>query len=74
MAVHHIAFLTGYRNRVGAILTWWVAFSLDVRRERSFTTRAAGLLQDLYQPLVGGADKLEASTGDATAATPRPPA
>ena len=23
----HIAFLTGYRNRMGAILTWWVAFT-----------------------------------------------
>ena len=23
----HIAFLTGYRNRVGALLTWWLAFA-----------------------------------------------
>jgi NADH dehydrogenase len=28
----HIAFLTGYRNRIGAILTWWVAFTREVRR------------------------------------------
>ncbi len=28
----HIAFLTGYRNRLGALLTWWPAFSRDVRR------------------------------------------
>jgi len=35
----HIAFLTGFRNRVGAILTWWVAFTRDVRRERAFTAR-----------------------------------
>ena len=70
----HIAFLTGYRNRIGAILTWWVAFSRDIRRERAFTTRATGLLQDLYQPLGGAAGKLEAGTGDAAAAAPRPPA
>ncbi len=35
----HIAFLTGFRNRIGAILTWCVAFSRDVRRERAFTAR-----------------------------------
>ena len=34
----HIAFLTGYRNRFGAILTWWVAFTWDRRRERAFLT------------------------------------
>lgn len=35
----HIAFLTGFRNRLGAILTWWVAFTRDIRRERAFTAR-----------------------------------
>ena len=35
----HIAFLTGYRNRVGALLTWWLAFARDLRRERTFTTQ-----------------------------------
>jgi NADH:ubiquinone reductase (H+-translocating) len=33
----HIAFLTGYRNRVGAVLGWWFAFTRDIRRERTFT-------------------------------------
>jgi NADH dehydrogenase len=33
----HIAFLTGYRNRVGAVLGWWFAFTRDIRRERDFT-------------------------------------
>jgi NADH:ubiquinone reductase (H+-translocating) len=33
----HIGFLTGYRNRVGAVLGWWFAFSRDLRRERTFT-------------------------------------
>ena len=33
----HIGFLTGYRNRVGAVLSWWFAFTRDLRRERGFT-------------------------------------
>jgi NADH dehydrogenase len=45
----HIAFLTGYRNRVGAILTWWLAFSRDIRRERAFTTKEVGHVRDLYE-------------------------
>ena len=44
----HIAFLTGYRNRVGAILTWWLAFTRDSRRERAFTTSQVGLVADVY--------------------------
>jgi NADH dehydrogenase len=60
----HIAFLTGYRNRVGAILTWWLAFTRDVRRERAFTTRGVGLVDDVYRP----------TRGTARAVTPRPPA
>jgi NADH:ubiquinone reductase (H+-translocating) len=44
----HIAFLTGYRNRVGAVLTWAVTFTRDARRERAFTTREIGSLHDLY--------------------------
>jgi NADH dehydrogenase len=45
----HIAFLTGYRNRVGAILTWWVVFTRDIRRERAYTTRQVGHMADVYQ-------------------------
>ena len=44
----HIAFLTGYRNRVGALLTWWLAFTRDVRRERTFTTQQIETLRDVY--------------------------
>jgi NADH:ubiquinone reductase (H+-translocating) len=44
----HIAFLTGYRNRAGAILTWWFAFTKDSRRERAFTTSQVGLVADVY--------------------------
>jgi NADH dehydrogenase len=64
----HIAFLTGYRNRVGAILTWWLAFTRDVRRERAFTTQEVGHVVDLYQ--VSAADF--AAGGKPTA--PKPPA
>ena len=45
-------FLTGYRNRLGAILTWWPAFTRDVRRERAFTTQQVATMHDVYtQPL-----------------------
>ena len=33
----HIGFLTGIRNRLGALLSWWPAFVRDIRRERTFT-------------------------------------
>lgn len=61
----HIAFLTGFRNRFGAILTWWVAFTRDIRKERAYTTRAVGIVQDVYEPLVGRAQ--------GGAEPPRPP-
>ncbi len=47
----HIAFLTGFRNRVGTILTWWLAFTLDLRRERVFTAHPVGLLRSIYAPI-----------------------
>jgi NADH:ubiquinone reductase (H+-translocating) len=46
----HLSFLTGFRNRVGAVLTWWVAFGRDIRRERAFTTRQVGHVRDVYEP------------------------
>jgi len=33
----HIGFLTGWRNRVGALFSWWYAFTRDLRRNRAFT-------------------------------------
>jgi NADH dehydrogenase len=51
----HIGFLTGYRNRVGAVLTWLLAFTRDLRRERAYTTRAVGSIHDVYQ-LYGSAE------------------
>ncbi len=44
----HIGFLTGYRNRFGAVVSWWFAFTRDMRRERTFTTREVGRVQDVY--------------------------
>ena len=46
----HIAFLTGYRNRFSAVLTWFVAFSRGVRRERAFTTQEIATRGDVYAP------------------------
>jgi NADH dehydrogenase len=61
----HIGFLTGYRNRVGAVLTWLLAFTRDLRRERAYTTRSVGSVQGLYQEL---------AEENLTAAAPKPPA
>jgi len=44
----HVGFLTGYRNRFGAVMSWWFAFARDLRRERTFTTRQVGILRDVY--------------------------
>jgi NADH dehydrogenase len=33
----HIGFLTGWRNRVGALFSWWFAFTRDLRRNRTYT-------------------------------------
>ena len=29
----HIGFLTGFRDRVGALMSWWYAFTRDLRRQ-----------------------------------------
>jgi NADH:ubiquinone reductase (H+-translocating) len=66
----HIAFLTGYRNRVGALLDWWFAFTRDVRRERTFTvddmpvTAAYGVTAELPGgPAAGPAAPEDSGTG-----------
>jgi NADH:ubiquinone reductase (H+-translocating) len=45
----HIGFLTGYRNRLGAVLSWWFAFTRDLRRERTYTTKQVGIVGDIYE-------------------------
>jgi NADH dehydrogenase len=44
----HIAFMTGFRNRLGAVLSWWLAFTRDLRRERTLTSREVGRVADVY--------------------------
>jgi len=69
----HIAFLTGYRNRFGAILTWWSAFTRDRRRERAFTTREVGVVADLYTAVIPAARPAE-QAAPAQQARPAQPA
>ena len=45
----HIGFLTGYRNRIGAVFSWWFAFTRDLRRERTYTTKQVGIVDDIYE-------------------------
>jgi NADH:ubiquinone reductase (H+-translocating) len=47
----HIGFLTGFRNRLGALVSWWPAFVRDVRRERTYTTEQVGLVHSTYDVL-----------------------
>jgi len=51
----HIAFLTGYRNRFGAILTWFFAFTRESRRERAFMTARIDTSYDVFKPGSAGA-------------------
>ena len=44
----HIGFLTTFRNRLGAILTWALAFSRESRRERAFTMQQIVAGADIY--------------------------
>ena len=57
----HIGFLTGYRNRIGAILGWWFGFTRDLRRERSFTIDDMPLAGGVY----GAPRQRDAPPGDA---------
>src|SRR5689334_952022 len=45
----HIGFLTGYRNRFGAVLSWWFAFTRDLRRERTYTTKQVGIMGNVFE-------------------------
>jgi NADH dehydrogenase len=44
----HIAFMTGFRNRFGAVLSWWFAFTRDLRQERTLTSGQVGQVADVY--------------------------
>ena len=63
--VIHIGFMTGFRNRFGAVLSWWFAFTRDLRRERTFTTHDLGVVQDVYAVGGGPAGGPSPAGGDA---------
>ena len=46
----HLMFLTSFRNRFSAILTWTLAFSRESRRERAFTMMQIVPGHDVYEP------------------------
>jgi NADH:ubiquinone reductase (H+-translocating) len=64
----HIGFLTGYRNRIGAVMGWWYAFSRDLRRERTFTIDDAPAAAAFY----GGAAVPAATQHDVPRQAPAP--
>jgi len=41
-------FLTSFRNRLGALVSWAITFSRESRRERAFSLQAVVPGQDLY--------------------------
>jgi NADH:ubiquinone reductase (H+-translocating) len=51
----HLGFLTGIRNRLGAIVTWWPAFLRDLRRERAYLAREVDVARDSHQNQVPAA-------------------
>ncbi len=67
----HIGFMTGFRNRFGALVSWWFAFTRDLRRERTFTSRDVGVLRDVYG---AGTGQLISATKTAGAPVPPDPA
>jgi NADH:ubiquinone reductase (H+-translocating) len=44
----HITFLTTFRNRLGALVTWATAFTRETRRERAFAMQQIVPGKDLY--------------------------
>jgi NADH dehydrogenase len=46
----HITFLTTFRNRLSALLTWTIAFTRESRRERAFPMIQIVPGKDIYQP------------------------
>jgi NADH:ubiquinone reductase (H+-translocating) len=72
----HIGFLTGWRNRVGAVLNWWPAFVRDVRRERTYTTERVGVIADAYDvlsPAIAGTARPASTAGAERPATSTEP-
>jgi NADH:ubiquinone reductase (H+-translocating) len=47
----HLMFLTSFRNRLGALLTWGLTFTRESRRERAFSLQAILPGKDIYDDL-----------------------
>jgi len=67
----HIGFLTGFRNRVGALIGWWFAFTRDLRRERTFTIDDMPLAAGPYSALPDSAATAPDVPRQAAAPEPR---
>lgn len=61
----HIAFLTSFRNRLGAILTWALAFTRESRRERAFTMQQIVAGADVYRAPPPAAEEQPTPSGTA---------
>jgi NADH:ubiquinone reductase (H+-translocating) len=64
----HIGFLTGWRNRIGALFGWWYAFTRDLRRERGFT------IDDMAVAAYSSQAESAASSQESQAGEPEHPA
>jgi NADH:ubiquinone reductase (H+-translocating) len=67
----HIGFLTGYRNRIGAVLGWWFAFTRDIRRERAFTIDDAPLIRPYVPGQAVGSDSAPVTPTAAPTGSPQ---
>jgi NADH dehydrogenase len=66
----HLMFLTSFRNRIGALISWAFTFSREKRRERAFSLQAVVPGQDIYD-----ATRVERTRADVPAGSdPGPPA
>jgi NADH:ubiquinone reductase (H+-translocating) len=61
----HVGFLTGFRNRVTALLTWVFAMGGGVRRERVYTVEQVNRLHEVYAAALG-TDPLEIAEAKVT--------
>jgi NADH dehydrogenase len=68
----HIGFLTGFRNRLGALMSWWFAFTRDLRRERSYTIDDVRVAGGIYGRQADTAARQRDIPRQAAAPEPRP--
>src|SRR6185312_7791495 len=64
----HLAFLTTFRNRAGAIVTWAISFSRGSRRERAFTMQQIVPTESVYDTSAPGRGRQDPERGPAAPA------